>query len=265
VDFKDILADRLIAGLEIITPKLTAKSVDAETLNVTGDASFAGLTITSGSADLPGNIIFDSVVEFNMAPVFNKDTAGFAMIKEGDKSVRITFEKPYAMTPAVTASISFEGTDNIDESNASTLLSANVTSIIVSKDTTGFTILLNKRAPQNIRFSWIALGVKDAKTFESLGDGLQFISPEPSVEPAPAPVVTSDPAPTPTTAPDSSTDTTPTTTDPAPTTGTSTTAPSSTDTTVIPDPTTTTDTTITQPDPVSQPVADQPPAETQTP
>jgi hypothetical protein len=56
--------------------------------------------------------------------------------------------------------------------------------MVVSKDTTGFTIVLNKRAPSNLRFSWIALGVKDAAVFESLGEGLKFFS-EPAPEPAP--------------------------------------------------------------------------------
>ena len=193
LDVSELSVGRLIAGLEIITPLLTASVAEAATLNVSESATFAGLTLLSGTTTFSGSVAFDSEVEFNLAPVFNKDTAGFAIIKEGDRSVRVSFEKPYAMTPIVTTSIVFEATDNIDQVTADTLLGENITSLVLDKDPTGFTILLNKRAPQNIRFSWIALGVKDAGVFESLGDGLEFASPTP--EPAPESIVSPAPEP----------------------------------------------------------------------
>ena len=107
------------------------------------------------------------------------------------------------MTPIVTTSIVFEATDNIDQVTADTLLGENITSLVLDKDAAGFTILLNKRAPQNIRFSWIALGVKDAGVFESLGDGLEFASPvsepapesSPEVSPAPESELVPEPEP----------------------------------------------------------------------
>ncbi len=172
----ELLTDRIVAGLEVVTPRLTAQVVSTDTLNVSGDATFAGLTILKGTPDLPAKISFDSQVEFNLPPIFNKDTAGFALVKEGDKFVRVEFEEPYATTPVVTASISFETTDNMDETSIDDLLAQNITSLVIEKDETGFTIILNKKAPQNIRFSWIALGVKDVQVFESLGDGLEVIN-----------------------------------------------------------------------------------------
>jgi len=87
---------------------------------------------------------------------------------------------------------------------------------VLGKDTTGFTILINKKAPQNIRFSWIALGVKDAKIFESLGGGLEISTPEiisepdsadsPQAEPTPAPEIIPAPEITPPIPPEQSSD-----------------------------------------------------------
>ncbi|MEK7564311.1 MAG: H-type lectin domain-containing protein [Patescibacteria group bacterium] len=178
LNVSELLTDRIAAGLEVITPKLTTSEIETENIHVSGDAIFEGLTFFKGTPELPGKVTFDTEVEFNITPTFNKDTAGFALIKEGDKSVRVSFEKPYTTTPVVATSISFEATDNIDEINADALFSQNITSIVLEKDETGFTIMLNKIAPQNIRFSWIALSVKDANTSESEDTGLEFISPD---------------------------------------------------------------------------------------
>ncbi len=45
---------------------------------------------------------------------------------------------------------------------------------VVNKSQNGFTIILNKNAPRNIRFSWSALAVRDAKVYESVMEGLVF-------------------------------------------------------------------------------------------
>lgn len=156
----ELLVDRITAGLEIITPRLVASAIEATALTVNAGAEFKGLSI------------FTNTVEFTLPPLFNKDTAGFALIKEGDKKVRVDFDQPYATTPIVTATITFEATDNIDETTADDLFNQNIQYIVTAKDQTGFTILINKKATQNIRFSWVALGVRDAKTIESIYEGL---------------------------------------------------------------------------------------------
>ena len=163
----------MAAGIEIITPLLTARAVDTDILNAR-DATFAGLTFFGNTEGLESGVTFGAPVEFLLPPVFNKDTAGFAIVREGDQSVRVDFEEVYAATPVVTASIAFEATDNIDDV---TFFDNKISYIIKDKDETGFTILLNKTAPFNIRFSWIALGVKDANIFESLGEGLTLDAP----------------------------------------------------------------------------------------
>ncbi len=163
----EIVVDRLIAGLEIITPSITT-----DTIAVGGQAKFDGLTFFTNTVTFSGGIIFDGTAEFVAPPLFNKDTAGFAIIKEGDKKVRVDFDQPYATTPIVTATMTFEVTDNIDDTSATDLFNQNIQYIVTAKDQTGFTIIINKNAPRNIRFSWVALGVRDAKVIESIYEGL---------------------------------------------------------------------------------------------
>jgi hypothetical protein len=76
----------------------------------------------------------------------------------------------------VNTSVTFETEDNVDDSTANQLFANDVRFIIVSKDQTGFTILLNKNAPRDIRFSWNALAVRDPKVFESVFEGLTIDS-----------------------------------------------------------------------------------------
>jgi hypothetical protein len=161
VSVSEILTDRLVAGLEIITPKLYAQSIATD-----------GLVSATGE-----KITISSPVEFVLPPVYNKDTAGYALIKQGDKRVRIEFTQPYVATPIVNISMTFEVEDDIDDSEAAILFSDDIRFIILSKDQTGFTILLNKPATRDIRFSWNALSVKDPTIFESLVEGL-VIEPE---------------------------------------------------------------------------------------
>jgi hypothetical protein len=96
-------------------------------------------------------------------PYFTKDTGGFAVVPKGSKSVYVAFDRDYTDTPIVNASISLEDTDATTTGDA--ILKGDVRYIISNKSVHGFTIRLNAKAPEDIRFSWIALAVKDAKTF----------------------------------------------------------------------------------------------------
>jgi hypothetical protein len=179
----EILADRVTAGIELITPRLVASAVESGAITSTGEAQFKGLSFFSNTTTFNSGVLFSAPVEFTLPPLFNKDTAGFAVIKEGDKKVRIDFDQPYATTPIVTSTITFEATDNIDDSSADDLFNQNVQYIITAKDQTGFTIVINKKAPRNIRFSWVALGVRDAKVIESVYEGLTIEQPDGNTPP----------------------------------------------------------------------------------
>jgi hypothetical protein len=180
IDAQNALAERVSTIENLLNARAFDDliSITTATLNVSGagnfsgETNFAGLSFFKNSTAFDGGVLFNSSVEFKLPPLFNKDTAGFAVIKEGDKKVRVDFDQAYATTPVVTANITFEATDNIDDTSADNLFSQNIQYIVTAKDQTGFTIVMNKKAPQNIRFSWVALGVRDAKTIESIYEGL---------------------------------------------------------------------------------------------
>jgi hypothetical protein len=148
---------------------------------------------TTGSAEFNGGVIFNESVEFNLPPIFNADTAGFAIIREGANKVEVEFDNEYMATPVVNASITYEDGDDVDEEEAQEIFSSNIQNMIVNKSTSGFTIILNQNAPRDVRFSWTALAVRDAKIFEGLMPGLiiEENTPEPESE---EPVVEEEPA-----------------------------------------------------------------------
>ncbi len=183
--------DALIARITALETLLQANAFDSLTsvttqnFKATGDSSFdgqaqfAGLSFFTNTTTFDGDVVFGSQTEFKLPPIFNKDTAGFAIVKEGDKRVRIDFDQEYVATPVVTANITFEVTDNFDDTSATDLFNQDIRFVVTAKDQKGFTILLNKIAPRNIRFSWVALGVRDAKIIESAVEGLNIeIPPE---------------------------------------------------------------------------------------
>jgi hypothetical protein len=131
-----------------------------------------GLTSFGSDAQFISSVTFNGQVEFILPPLFNSDTAGFAVINEGAKKVEVIFDTPYIAQPIVSTSISFEEGDNMTDEEAQQFLDENISSIVTDKSQNGFTIVINKDAPRDIRFSWTAFVVKDAKIFESVIPGL---------------------------------------------------------------------------------------------
>ncbi|OGI95066.1 hypothetical protein A2917_01655 [Candidatus Nomurabacteria bacterium RIFCSPLOWO2_01_FULL_42_17] len=141
-----------------------------------------GLTV-SGGAQFDGEVSFGGSVTFNLPPMFNNDTAGFAVIHAGDKKVDITFTNTYAVEPAVNTTMTFESADNVDENTAAVIFAEGLQSLVINKSASGFTILLNKPSTHDIRFSWTAFASKDPKVFESVMTGLVITpAPQPSPE-----------------------------------------------------------------------------------
>jgi F5/8 type C domain len=156
--------------------------------------SFPGLTFAPDAIKFSTSVVFSGQVEFALPPLFNSDTAGFALIKAGDKRVSVTFDNAYITTPVVNASITFDNIDSLTDEQAEALFNQNVQYFVVNKSQNGFTIILNKNAPRNIRFSWSALSVKDAKVYESVVEGLTFSPAPPTVDATPTnPTTPTDP------------------------------------------------------------------------
>ena len=148
-------SDRLTAGLEIITPKITVVGLTVDTIGSLHDA-----------------VSFATDVQFIGRPYFNNDSAGFAQIKQGDQSVSINFVNPYLTQPVVSATITSNGDSSSQsisdqQQAAQALFNSGLQYAVIAKSQNGFVIYLNKPATQDIQFSWIAIAVKDAKTFSS--------------------------------------------------------------------------------------------------
>jgi hypothetical protein len=141
-----------------------------------GETTFNGLTFFNANVEFAKSVKFDDVAEFVVPPLFNSDTAGFAVVKAGANKVDVTFDKAYISTPIVNTTISFEKVKNADGTTAAfdakTFFDNDIKSVVADKDEKGFSIILNKVAPQDVRFSWVALAVKNPKVFESVISGL---------------------------------------------------------------------------------------------
>ncbi len=138
--------------------------------------TFNGLTFFNASSEFAKSVKFNDTVEFTVPPLFNSDTAGFAVIKAGSNRVDITFDKPYIATPVVNTTITFDKQKNADGSvttfDTASFFSDDIKSVVVDKDEKGFSIAINKITPTDLRFSWVALAVKNPKVFESVISGL---------------------------------------------------------------------------------------------
>jgi hypothetical protein len=198
-NLSEIFTDRVAAALEIITPQVFT---DGLTVN----------TISSGKDAI--TFMSDSI--FFGRPYFTTDTAGFAKIVKGDQSVDVVFDREYLEQPIVNVTLTVDSdpllkteTDTnkiqeIKDAQAQTikdLFAANVQFLVVNKSEKGFTITLKDKATQDINFSWVALAVKNAKTFFSLkSDNIEtpvaiptpdsVVTPAPDSAPAPETVQT---------------------------------------------------------------------------
>jgi hypothetical protein len=123
------------------------------------------ITVFKNTVTYLADVIFEGRVIFK-----DKDLAGYAIIKQNAKEVKIIYEKPYETEPIVNVTAKKE----------------NISFAVTNESKDGFTIKLNSTASEDLYFSWIAILVKDAKTYESSDSVVS--SPE-SVMPTSTPVV----------------------------------------------------------------------------
>ena len=140
------------------------------------ETTFNGLTFFNANVEFAKSVKFSDAVEFTVPPLWNSDTAGFAVIKRGSDRVDVVFDRAYISTPVVNTTIAFDKIKNQNGENISfdskSFFNDDIKSLVIDKDENGFAITINKPAPQDLRFSWIALSVKDPKVFESVISGL---------------------------------------------------------------------------------------------
>lgn len=186
-----------VAGIARLDELTARQATISASLRVKGNGLFEGVlnvvdTITSPNiivgklATFFGDVIFKGNISFFGRPTFNSDTAGFAVVKKDADSVSVTFEKEYEQTPLVNISITLDKNENSSAQNAleQQVLNGDIRYIVTQINTKGFIIKINKGVPIDIRFSWSALAVKDAKTVTSNG----VLSITPTLTPTPKPV-----------------------------------------------------------------------------
>jgi hypothetical protein len=188
----------LTAGLDMtVMGNLTTNG----SLIVYGPGQFKAETVFEKLAQFINNVIFKGEVSFEGRPTFNKDTAGFAVIRKGERKVDVVYDKQYANNPIVTANILWD----IDKDTASItndLIGFYIPKwdyVIAASNTKGFSIILEEPAVTDLKFNWVAVAVKDAKTdYSATTSG----SLSPSIVPiSPVSITPTPPLSTPTTKP----------------------------------------------------------------
>jgi hypothetical protein len=193
-----------VDGLATISGDLRVKgsSLIEGILNVI-DTLTANNLIVGKWADFIGSVVFRGEINFIGRPTFNKDTAGFALIKKDYDNVSINFEKEYVQIPNINISINLEKFGETTEQKdlqiklEQDILIGDIRYIVTKSTTKGFEIKLNKNAPVDLKFSWMAIAVKDATT-TSQSENNSFLTP--TASPIPTPIISMqiDPSLTPT-------------------------------------------------------------------
>lgn len=142
-------------------------------LVVLGPSEFRGESLFDKLATFISHVIFKDDVTFLGRPTFNKDTAGFALIKKGDRKVKVEFEKEYKDVPIVTVNRIWE----IDDKTLSVIekldgfFQPKYEFSIAGVTTKGFTIVLEELSVTDLKFNWVAIAVDQVKTYESTSSG----------------------------------------------------------------------------------------------
>src|SRR3989344_9602344 len=216
-----IIADKIkasqILGLEIFTDKISSLSGQLDNLagistTPTNTPKQDEDTIFTKLVSFIGDVIFKGKISFEKNPEFNKDTAGFALIKKGEKKVEVKFEKEFTDIPIININPIWD----LEKETASVADQIEgffpyiPRYIITNLSKSGFTIILEDKAVTDLKFSWVALSVNQPKTYESvnsqtllenlLSPTLNPISITPTLflSPIPTETPTIPPTPTPT-------------------------------------------------------------------
>lgn len=158
-------------------------------LNVV-DTLTANNFIVNNLATFFGDVVFKGNVVFEGRPTFNKDTGGIAIIKKNSDRVDIVFEKEYEEAPIISASITFNEEKKLDGSLRDTkeleqkLFAKSYSFVVVNKSKKGFIIVLNKKAEDDIEFSWLAVSVRENKI--SISKTLLDLILSPTLTPQPS-------------------------------------------------------------------------------
>ncbi len=186
-----VLAGLSVEGIATISADLRVKGSGlVEGIFSIVDTLVTNNLIANGVSNFFADVIFKGNVIFEQRPTFNNNTGGFAVLKKDAERVEVVFDKEYEKAPVISTNITFDQKKNDDGAIKETfdleqkVFSKGYSFIVVNKSTKGFTIVLNKKADDDVEFSWIALAIKDTKisfSKEVLNLVQQVLSPTPSI------------------------------------------------------------------------------------
>jgi len=134
---------------------------------VQGIVSFKGGLEVNELSSTDDAIAFLSDTIFFGRSIFNSDTGGFALIYEGEKEVSVTFEKEYLQMPVVNITMKISSASDSSD-YFEKMYSTPVLYFVDQNSKQGFSITLAEPAPADIEFGWLAIAVKDPRTFFSI-------------------------------------------------------------------------------------------------
>lgn len=186
-----VLASLDVNGIATISADLRVKGSGlVEGIFSVVDTLVTNNLIVNGVTNFFAQVIFKDDVIFEGTPTFNSDTGGLATIKKDSNKVEIVFEKEYEKAPVISANIAFEQKKNDDGSVKDSkdlevkVFEKNYSFVVVNRSEKGFNIVLNKKAEDDIEFSWIALAISEKKisfSKEVIDFVQQVLSPTPSI------------------------------------------------------------------------------------
>ena len=141
--------------------------------NFNGQTEFGGSVVVKALSEFWDKVLFKGEVAFEKTPVQSSNSAGFAVVNTGESQVDVVYDEEYKETPVVNATLLLEG-DNDNQ-----VLAENYVYSVTKRTTKGFTIVVNKNVDADVKFSWMAMDVKGAKTTKNEIK----VSPLPSITP----------------------------------------------------------------------------------
>ncbi|KKT77005.1 MAG: Kelch repeat type 1-containing protein, partial [Microgenomates group bacterium GW2011_GWB1_44_8] len=161
-------------------------------LTVDGPATFKQDTVFEKLVSFIGDVIFKGKVTFNNPPSFTENTAGVATIPNLAQSTDVVFTQPYDQVPIVVVSLM---------ANDQAKIPSDIQVAVINLSNTGFTVALNKPAPTDLVYNWVAIVALRPSTAPT-----PIVTPEPIPTATPAPI---EPTPSPSPSPEATTTNTP--------------------------------------------------------
>ena len=153
--------------------------VDGES-QFNGKSTFNNLAIFMRDVTLQGNLNAQGRV------TFNNDAGGSAVIKKNGTRVDVAYAKEYDLAPIVAASLTADqtilpnGTKEDLKVKEQRLLTAGYSYLVSNVTTKGFTIVLNKKATEDLQFNWSAIAIKDPNQTLGLTDSVDTTATPPA-------------------------------------------------------------------------------------